>query len=429
MKVEELAVNGGVPVRNEPLPACHPGGMAIDEMERSAVLEILDASAEGGALVRYGLQGKWVERFEHRFASYMGVSRALAMSSGTGALMAALAGLGLGEPGDEVIVPSYTWIATMGAVVALNATPVIAEVDDSLTLDPEDLEAKITERTRAIIPVHMRGVPCDMDRIMSVAERHGLPVIEDVAQACGGTFRGRRLGTFGVAGMFSLQENKVITCGEGGVLITDDEALYQRAAAYSDHGFSPPRDFMRITEHTILGIKLAMGEIQGAMAYHQVDKLDGLLARMRANKKLLRGLLDDLPGLSLQRIPDIDGDVGQYLILFLPDERSAREFADALYAENIYARSPEIPMLLKDETWHWLPNMRHLIEERQVASTGPPFKDASVPSQASRYSPEMVPKSASFVNRAVRLDLSPELSERDIEDISTGVRKIRDALL
>ncbi|MGH2555821.1 MAG: DegT/DnrJ/EryC1/StrS family aminotransferase [Actinomycetota bacterium] len=403
--------------------------MAIDELEKSSVLEVLEASAEGGALVRYGLQGRWVERFERRFADYMGVSQALAMSSGTGALMAALAGLGLGESGDEVIVPSYTWIATMNAVVALNAAPVIAEVDDSLTLDPDDLEAKITERTRAIIPVHMRGVPCDMDRIMSVAERHGLPVIEDVAQACGGTYRGRKLGTFGVAGMFSLQENKVITCGEGGVLITDDESIYQRAAAYSDHGFSPPRDFMRITDHTILGIKLAMGEIEGAIAYHQIGKLDGLLARMRANKKLLRQLLDDLRGLSLRWVPDVDGDVGQYLIFFLPDEDLARKFADALYAENIYVRSPQIPMLLKDETWHWLPNMQHLIEERQVARSGPPFRDPSLPARTPRYSPGMVPKSASLVHRAVRLDLGPRLNKGDIEDIATGVRKIRDALL
>ena len=430
MSEDRLALDGGGPIRDHPLPACQPGGMVIDVREKKAVLEVLDNAAAGGALVRYGRQGHWVERFEQAFADYMGTSFALGLSSGTGALMAALAGLGVGEPGDEVIVPSYTWIATMGAVVALNAIPVIAEVDDSLTLDPDDFEAKITDRTRAVIPVHMRGTPCDMDRIMDVAERHGIPVIEDVAQACGGTYKGKKLGTFGDAGMYSLQENKVITCGEGGALITSDETVYRRAAAFSDHGFTPPRNFMAITEHTILGVKLAMGEIQGALAYEQLQKIDDIVSRMRKNHKALIERLGTPSALEFRRLNDAAGDVGQYLILYLPDEPTAKIFADALYAENLYAETPEIPMLLRDETWHWFPNMRHLIEERQVARSGQPFK---VPTQEEedsgpRYRADMVPRSTSYLNRAVRLDLSPELSPRDIDDIVRGVQKLSKVL-
>src|SRR3954470_7213659 len=215
-----LAIEGGTPAVTSPLPRMYPGGMRIGREGEEAVLEVLRSKR----LFRYyGPQSSrsWVTDLEDAFATVMGVQHAAAVSSGSAALMCALAGLGVG-PGDEVIVPGYTWIASATAVIAMGAVPIIAEVDESLTLDPADVRRKITPATKAIIPVHMRGAPSQMDELMAIAREHNLGVMEDVAQADGGSYHGRRLGSIGDVGAFSLQFNKILTCGEGGVLVTDD---------------------------------------------------------------------------------------------------------------------------------------------------------------------------------------------------------------
>jgi dTDP-4-amino-4,6-dideoxygalactose transaminase len=183
------------PLRDKPLPPTFPGAMMIDEKEKRAVVDVLDSKA----LFRYyGPEGSLnkTKRFEEDFAQYMGTDYALAVSSGTPALCIALTAAGIG-PGDEVIVPGYTWIASALSVVASRAVPIIAEIDKSLNLDPKDFEAKITERTKAVMPVHMRGVSCRMDEIMDIAKNYGLKVIEDNAQSCGGEYKGKKLGSIG----------------------------------------------------------------------------------------------------------------------------------------------------------------------------------------------------------------------------------------
>ena len=167
-------------------------------------------------------------QLEKEYARFVGTRYALAVNSGTSALICALVAAGIG-PGDEVLIPAYTWVATAGAVVSIGAVPVLCEIDESLTIDPEDMEKRITPYTKAVIVVHMRGMSCDMDRIMAVARAHDLRVIEDVAQANGGSYKGRRLGSFGDVGCFSLQQSKVITTGEGGMVVTDSEEIWQRA--------------------------------------------------------------------------------------------------------------------------------------------------------------------------------------------------------
>ena len=210
-----------------------PGVYWLDEKEDLAVQDVL----HNGSLFRYYGLGtpKYVDAYEEAARRYYGVKHALAVNSGTGALMAAMSALEIG-PGCEVILPAFLWVATVASVVHQNAIPVLCEVDNSLSLDPADLERKITPRTKLIVPIHMAGTPCDMDGIMAVANRHGIPVLEDCAQCNGGTYRGRRLGTIGRIGIFSLQLNKNMTCGEGGLLITDDERLYQRAFSAHDMG-------------------------------------------------------------------------------------------------------------------------------------------------------------------------------------------------
>ncbi len=229
---EKLAINGGPKAKTTPNFPMYPGGLEIGEEERPQVLEVLDRKY----LFRYYGPAEYtskVRELELEFAGKFGVEHALATSSCTGALLTALTACGVG-PGDEVIVSGYTFFASCAAIVGVRAIPVIAEVDKTLTMDPDDVEKKISRSTRALIIVHMRGVPCDMHRLMAIARKHDLRVIEDVAQAAGGTYKGKYLGTFGDCGCFSFQYHKIITAGEGGMLVTGDERLYDRAMGYHD---------------------------------------------------------------------------------------------------------------------------------------------------------------------------------------------------
>ena len=206
-KVLKLALHGGKPVRKEPLPPMFPGGMAIGKEEKKAVLKVI----ESHALFRYGMpyHDSKVYQFEKEFAKHLGATHGLAVNSGTSALITSLVGAGIG-PGDEVIVPAFTFIASVGAIVAARAIPILAEVDKSLNIDPYDFEKKITNRTKAVMPVHMRGISARMDEIMRIAKRNNLKVIEDCAQSCGASYKTKRVGTIGDIGAFSLQYNKII---------------------------------------------------------------------------------------------------------------------------------------------------------------------------------------------------------------------------
>ena len=223
---QTLAILGGPKAKTTPNYHMFPGGTEIGDEEKKQVMEVLDRKY----LFRYYGPEEYpskVRELETTFAQKVGARYALGVNSCTSALITALVACGVG-PGDEVILPGYTFFATCAAVVAAKAIPVIAEVDETLTLDPDDVEKKITASTKAIMPVHMRGVPCNMDRLMAIAHKHNLAVIEDVAQAAGGTYRGKHLGTFGDCGCFSFQYHKIITAGEGGMVVTNNERLYDR---------------------------------------------------------------------------------------------------------------------------------------------------------------------------------------------------------
>jgi 8-amino-3,8-dideoxy-alpha-D-manno-octulosonate transaminase len=226
-----LARDGGPPARTRPEPPMFPGGMELGDEEVEAVTRVIRIKN----VFRYcgvGDGPQEVAAFEREFAAHLGTRLALCVNSGSSALICGLIGASVG-PGDEMIIPAYTWNATPNAVLATGAMPILAEVNDSLTLDP-DVARKVTPRTRALLPVHMRGAPADMDALCAVVREHNLALVEDVCQAAGATFRGRRLGTFGDAGAFSLQFNKIITTGEGGVKITDRDDLYDLAIDVHD---------------------------------------------------------------------------------------------------------------------------------------------------------------------------------------------------
>lgn len=419
--LSKLAINGGSPVRTRKNPPMFPGGMEMDEREEQAVVDVIRSRR----LFRYygpGCSASRVEEFEKRFAALAGAKYALGTSSCTGALTVALLAAGV-QPGDEVIVPAYTFVASAAAVVAANAIPVIAEVDDSLTLDSMDVESNITGKTRAILPVHMRGAPCDMDGIMAVAGRHGLKVIEDAAQACGGTYRGRPLGSIGDAGCFSFQYHKIITCGEGGAIATSDKSLLNRAKALHDCGANWRGDDTVEGEvpPAFPGFNYRMGELNAAVLLVQLDKRDSILSRMRRSVAAIHEAVLEFPAASPRRLNDPAGDTGISYMFTVSDREKAKALAAALKAEGVDAGT------MGDHTvpdWHIYRHWAHILERRGNNDAGYPFTLSE-----RRYSPDMCPRTLDLLSRVVHLYISPRFDEQDNAEIAAAVRKVLACLL
>ena len=294
-----------------------------------------DRQLQGPHLFRYyNPRPSKVEAAETALADLIGVKHCLAVNSCTSALICAYRALGIGA-GDEVIVPAYTFFATAATVVASNAIPVIVEVDDTLCLDPAAVEKAITKRTKAIVPVHMRGAPAQMDAILDLARRKGLPVVEDVAQSGGGSFQGKRLGSLGTLGCFSFDYYKVHASGEGGFVTTNDEWLYTRAQSWHDTAacWRPDR-FCRERKagELFCGENYRMSELQGAVALAQIRKTDVMLAGYRRAHRRIKEAIEPVAGLTFRRVPDESGDTSICLILFLKDAETTRKAMHAMQA-------------------------------------------------------------------------------------------------
>src|SRR6266446_187587 len=400
-----LARDGGTPARTRSEVPMFPGGMEVGREELEALARVIESKN----LFRYYGVGDGpdeVASFEREFAELMGASHALCVNAGSSALICALIGAGVGE-GDEVIVPAYTWNATPNAVLAARAIPVLAEVDESLTLDPADVERKITPRTRAILPVHMRGAPAAMDELVAIAKKHDLVLIEDVCQAAGATYRGRRLGTFGDAGAFSLQFNKIITTGEGGVLITVRDDLLELALDVQDCASSVRRG---VGLPKFPGYNFRASELTGAMARVQLTRLDGLLERMRANHARLSSEISGLPGLTLRRANCDDGDAGIALIAFAENAARAAEAVAALNAEGVPAMqiyAPATPDL------HVFPFWAPVLAALEAAGADAPD----------------CPRTLELLERTIHVDVSPLCSEQDLDEIAFAFEKVAKKVL
>jgi dTDP-4-amino-4,6-dideoxygalactose transaminase len=309
-----------------------PGWYFIDDAEEA---EVLDALRDRHlSRYRFGAEAAVSKAmlFEREMADRLGSGHALALNSCTSGLVAGLKALGVG-PGDEVIVPGYTFIASIAAVLFTGARPVLAEIDHSLTLDPADVAAKLTRRTKAIMPVHMIGAPADLDRLASLAADAGCALIEDCAQACGGSYRGRRLGTIGAVGVFSLNTGKTITAGDGGLLVTASEALYRQAFAFHDHGFAPDRAGL-VEQGPRIGLNLRIHELAAAVGVAQGRKLDRVLARCRALKAVVRAGLQGLSGVRERLIHD-DGECGTAHVLIFDAAARADAVARSLHGHTL----------------------------------------------------------------------------------------------
>lgn len=419
---DTLAIEGGAPAKRRPNPPMYPGGMMIDHEEEEAVLEVLRSKR----LYRYYGRERGpskADQLEQAFAAHMGTRHALAVTSGTAALVCGLQGIGVG-PGDEVIVPAYTWMASAAAVLAVGGVPVLAEVDESLTLDPEDVQSKLTSHTRAIMPVHMRGVPCHMDELLGIARQHGLMVIEDTAQADGASYKGKRLGSLGDVGCFSLQFNKIITAGEGGMVITDDDRVWKRARMFHDPIGGFRGGFSR--DEIIWGVNFRMPELLAAVALVQLRRLEGLLVAMRTRKRMLMLGVQDVfqrKGVTAQQIPDPEGDAGVALVFFVHEPTTAKRVADALAAENINAMVLFEPDRLDYHVYtHWLP----IVDRRTWTAEGGPWRWAR---RDITYGPDACPRTLGLLGRAVHLDVSPLMTNEDVEETVEGINKVLNGLL
>jgi dTDP-4-amino-4,6-dideoxygalactose transaminase len=345
-----------------------PGFYFFGHEERCEVEEVL----QSGHLSRYGKEDdpdfkQKVFTLEAEFANKMGARHCVAVNSGTGALMASFVSAGL-HPGDEVLVPGYTFIASMSSVIAVGGVPVLVDIDESLTMDPADAARKITPKTRFILPVHMLGNPCDMEPVMALAEKHNLTVVEDCCQALGASYRGRRVGNYGALGTFSLNNYKVINSGDGGLLITNDDELYQRAFAFHDQGHFPLRQGVEVGNRTLLGINMRMNELTGAFALAQLRKLDLILSTLRDKKGKFKQAIQagGIRNMTFRRINDPD-ECATLLTIQFADETLADKVARALNSNTIYYSG-----------WHVYNNMEQFLAY-QLADGSRPYQKNMLP--------------------------------------------------
>ena len=336
-----------------------PGFEVIGAEEQA---EIDDVFRRGGVLFRHGFDGirngcYKVRDFESAFAEYMGVPHALAVTSGTAALRVALAALDL-QPGDEVITQAFTFVATAEAIIESRLVPVCCEVDDTLNMDPADLERRITSRTRAVIAVHMLGTPARLREIKAICERHRLVLIEDAAWGCGGSLDNIRLGTWGQMGTFSFDFAKTMTTGEGGMVVFHERADYERAAAWHDHGHENNPTVPRWEDtRSGSGFNYRMTELQGAVGLAQLRKLDDVVRRQRTNRDAIWRAIADLPGVTPRAVPTGSQETADALVFEVPDAEIAREVRSRLLAAGSATK-----ILPEAVTWHFAGTWSHMPE-------------------------------------------------------------------
>jgi len=332
-----------------------PGFELFGEAERKEVNDVL----ESGVLMRYGFDGMrnghWkAKELESELERILNVKHAQLTSSGTTALNTALAVLGVGA-GDEVIMPTFTFVASFESILNAGATPILVDIDDTLTLDPNAVEAAITDKTKIVMPVHMCGSMADLDALKVICDKHDLFLLEDACQAYAGTYKGKALGTIGHVGCFSFDYVKTITCGEGGALITNDKNLAVHADQYTDHGHDHIGNDRGAEAHPVLGYNYRISELNAAVGLAQVRRTDEFISIQKKNKKILKDALATIPEVSFRRIPDEDGDTATFLSFFMPTHELSMKVVDAFKEFGIDAY-----WNYYDNDWHYVRKWNHL---------------------------------------------------------------------
>jgi dTDP-4-amino-4,6-dideoxygalactose transaminase len=359
---------------------------------RVTELLFLSRVIASGKLMRYqGGENGFTSRFEARLKEKFNVKHALTVNSGTSALISALVGAGLG-PGDEVLVPAYSWVSTAAAPLAVGAVPILVDIDESLTISPNDIERKITPHTKAIIPVHMQNLVCNMDAIIEIAKRHRLKVIEDACQAVGVSYKGRRVGTIGEVGAFSFNQHKNLNSGEGGAVLTNDDRLFTRARMYHDVGSYTREHEDENNEPVFCGLNFRVSELTGAVLCAQLPRLDGLMARLRKRREVLTRYLSRSRKLRISPHNDIENAVGLSVIFEQKTEAEA------------FATQPGVERLI-DTGRHVYTNWVPVLTQRSFDDRMNPYKWAN---REIKYSADMCLPTLDILERSCRVSLGAQ---------------------
>jgi len=388
-----------------------PGTELFGSEERKEILDVVD----NGVLFRYGhdaqRNGIWKTReFEEEVKKITGAKYAHAVSNGSAAIAIALAASGIGA-GDEVIVPPFTFIASIEAVLFLGAIPIFAEIDETLCLSAEGIRNAASPKTKAVCLVHMCGGMADMDAIMEACNELNLILVEDAGQAFASYYKGKATGLFGKAGSYSFDFFKIATAGEGGVFVTDDEAVYKIADAYSDHGHNHEGNNRGMEQHPVLGFNYRISELHAAVALAQTRKVPQIREANRKNKQLLTEILSGTEGVSFARIADPDGDSATFLNFFLPDTETAKRTVAELNKAGIGGFN------------YWYTNMYHFINQwdhlknMQTAAKLP----VEILGSSQNYKTMELPKSQEVVGRLISFGVRCTWTDEEVRMLGVGI--------
>ena len=392
-----------------------PGFEIFGEEERKEVQEVL----ETGVLFRYGFdqarKGRWkAKTFESEFAERLGVGYCHLCSSGTSALVAALAACGIGA-GDEVVVPPFTFVATIESILSVGAVPVFSEIDETLCLNPDAIDSALTRRAKAVIPVHMCGSMARIDEIENLCRKKGLILIEDTCQSVGATYNGKALGSFGKAGCFSFDPVKTITCGEGGAMVTDDEEVYIRADSFADHGHDHIGNDRGLEGHAILGSNFRISELNAAVGLAQLRKLDDILMKQRKHKTAIKEAMAGISGVSFRKVPDEKGDSATFLSFFLPNEPTTRDKCKELAQAGV-----DGCFYWFDNNWHYIRKWEHLKDLKGAFKMPQQLYD-----NCPDYKNVRLDKSDEIMGRMISMQIKLNWTE---DDVAARIGKIKQVL-
>ncbi len=391
-----------------------PGFEFFGDQERAQVDDVL----QSGVLMRYGFDGmrnnhwKAIE-LEKALEERMQVNHAQLVSSGTAALTVALASAGIGA-GDEVIMPTFTFVASFESIIALGAIPILVDVDDTLTLCPKAVEAAITERTKVIMPVHMCGSMADLKALQGICSQHNLLLLEDACQAIGGSFEGKPLGSYGDLGCFSFDYVKTITCGEGGAVVTNNDKYKMNADHYSDHGHDHVGKDRGAETHPFLGYNFRISELHAAVGLAQIKRLDEFIDIQKTNYTILRNALEGVPEVSFRRVPEGGVESYAFMSFFLPDEATAKKVHQALGNGGVDAC-----FYWFDNNWHYYRKWEHLTNLKSLGKLPSEIKN-----QLPDYSKADFSQSDHWVSRTISCLIKLGWSDDEVQQRAQKMAEI-----
>ncbi|MCW3113642.1 MAG: DegT/DnrJ/EryC1/StrS aminotransferase [Segetibacter sp.] len=385
-----------------------PGFEFWGDEERKEVNDVL----ETGILMRYGFDGPrkgiWkAKELEQEICKKFGSEYAHLTSSGTSALTTAMAALGIGH-GDEVIMPTFTFVASFEAVLSVGATPVLVDVDETLTLDPKAVELAITPKTKCIMPVHMCGSMADMDALKNICDQHDLVLLEDACQSIGASYKGRMLGTIGHAGTFSFDFVKTMTCGEGGVVMTNNKDVYTKCDGYTDHGHDHLGGADRGADlHPFIGYNYRISELHAAVGLAQIRKVDHFLSIQKRNHQLLKQIISQVPEVTFRAVPDPAGDSCTFLSWFLPTEEITVAFVEEMKAQGILAGN----FYWYKNNWHYISKWDHLKNADFLNS-----QSHDITEKLRSYASQSFPASDQVMSRCISTAISLMWTDEQIQE-------------